>query len=352
MNLKFIYVVGMALTALTLGPLYNTDALAANGDAASGKPSLSNVPIFARVGNRVITMREYDAAIGDAKRTKFYHGKPPEAEEQALKREIGQKLIDKTLLLIEAKRLKLKPNAKIVNQQIEAYENANAMNKTWKKIRKNGLPILKMTYEDNDMRRQLEEKIRKVKAPNSKQLRAFYTANMDKFTEPEQVRVSVILIRVDPSSPDFDASRKKAEEIIGLLKEGADFAELAAQHSGDIESASQGGDMGYLHGGMLGGLASEVVSKLKPGEISAPTGMMEGFAIFKLTERKQAAPKSFEQVMDRAKTLYLEEKSDSEWESLIVRLRKNIPVKVDESVYAVSSSGSEAAGDISSVTAK
>jgi len=349
-NLKFVYVTGMAIIALFMGAFH--DALAANDGATSGKPSLSNVPIFARVGNRVVTVREFDAAIGDAQRTKFYHGKPPEAEEEALRREVGQKLIDRAMLLIEAKRLKLKPDAKLINQQIEAYESANATNKTWKIIRKNGLPILKMTFEDDDMRRQLEERARKVKAPNSKQLRAYYDANLDKFTEPERVRVSVILIRVDPSSPDFDASRKKSEELIKQLKEGADFAELAALHSGDIESADQGGDMGYLHGGMLGGLASEVVSKLKPGELSEPTGMMEGFAIFKLTDRQQGTTKSFEEVKERTRDLYLKDDSDRAWELLIARLRKNTPVKVDESVYAVSENAAGAMGADTSVTAK
>lgn len=354
MNLKVIRnTTALAFAILFIGVLYRSETLATEVGGASGKVSQSETPIFARVGDRVVTVREFDLAYGEAKRKKFYHGKPPEGEEEALKREIAQMLIDRALLLIEAKRLNLKPNAERVNQKIAQFDQINSDKEDWKVVRtRGGLQNLKMTYEHSDISMQLEERVRNVRPPNNKQLRAYYNANLDKFTEPEQVRVSVILIKVDPSEPDFDKARKKAEEIIVKLREGGDFAELAALHSGDIETVNQGGDMGYLHGGMLGGLASEVVSKLKPGEISEPTGMMEGFAIFKLTERNNPKLKSFDQVKERAKELYLVDEGTRAWDGLIARLRKKIPAKVDESRYAASENPSISEGVTPSVNVK
>ncbi|MFZ2541187.1 MAG: peptidylprolyl isomerase, partial [Gallionella sp.] len=184
-----------------------------------------------------------------------------------------------------------------------------------------------------DLRGQLEQRVRNVPAPSKKKLRAYYTANPSKFTEPEQLRVSIIQLRVDPSAPDFDAARLKAEELIKQLHAGADFAELATLYSGDAESAEQGGDMGYLHSGMLNGLAQEVVNKLKPGEISDPVGMMEGITIFKLVDRIEAKLNSFEEVEQRARELYLTDEGERAWNSLIAKLKKKTPAKVDESRY-------------------
>lgn len=338
MNQKVIRnTIALAFAILSIGGFYRSEVLAAEVVEAGEKRGQANVPIFARVGKRVVTMREFDLAYREAERKKFYHGKPPEGAEEALKREIGQMVIDRALLVIEAKRLKLKPNAEWVNQQIAQFDQVNSESEDWKAIRsKGGLQNLKMTYENSNITLQLKERVQKVKPPTDKQLRAYYNAHLEKFTEPEQVRVSVILIRVDPSEPDFDKARKKAEGLIEKLKEGADFAELAALHSGDLETVNQGGDMGYLHGGMLGGLATEVVSKLKPGELSEPIGMMEGIAIFKLTERSAPKIKSYAQAKQRAKELYMVDEGERAWEELIVKLRKKIPAKVDESAYSTS----------------
>jgi len=147
------------------------------------------------------------------------------------------------------------------------------------------------------------------------------------------LRVSIILLRVDPSAPDFDAARMKGEDLVKQLREGADFAELAKLHSGDAETVQQGGDMGYLHGGMLSPLAQESVSKLKPGEISDPVGMMEGMAIFKLADRKDAKLNSFDAVKPRARELYLIDEGERAWKLLIAKLKKSTPIEVDESRF-------------------
>jgi len=323
----------LVLTVLSICMLFSNEALAAEDAAAVISADSSTAPVFARVGKVIITQRQYDGEYAAASRNRFYHGKPPEAEVAALQREIGEKLINDALLLSEAKRLKLKPDDAEVKQKLEKYEQRNAGNPQWQKIRDRALPVLTKQYQEENLRSQLEQRTRKVPAPNEKQLRAYYNAHPDKFTEPKQLRVSVILLSVDPGIGDFDTKRKKAEELVKQLRAGADFAEMAKLHSGDEETANQGGDMGYQHAGMMSEMSEQVVDKLKPGEISDPVGLMEGIAIFKLTERKEPQLKSFDEVKQRARELYLTDEGERAWKSLIAQLRKNTSVTVDESRF-------------------
>jgi parvulin-like peptidyl-prolyl isomerase len=324
----------LVLTVLSIFVLFGNNAMAAaDAGADTISPDSSTPPVFAHVGKDTITQRQYDAAYAAASRNRFYHGKPPVAEVAALQREIAEKLINDVLLLSEAKRLKLKPDDEEVKQKVEKYEQHNSGNAQWQKIRDRALPVLTKQYQEESMRNQLENRARKVPPPNEKQLRAYYNAHPEKFTEPKQLRVSVILLSVDPGLPVWDATRKTAEDLVKQLREGADFAEMARLHSGDAESASQGGDMGYQHAGMMSEMSEQVVDKLKPGEISDPVNLMEGIAIFKLTDRKDPVLKSFDEVKQRARELYLTDEGERAWKSLIVQLRKKTSVTVDESRF-------------------
>ena len=323
----------LALVVLSIATIMGGKALAAEAGATVDSAAGNTQPVFAQVGETVITMNEFNSAYASTARGRFYHGKPPEADVAKLQREIGDKLITEALLVIEAKRLKLKPNSKIIEQKVEQYDQRNSSDERWQKVRDRALPILTKRYEDEDLRNQLEQQVRKVPAPNINQLKTYYNNNPGKFTEPEQIRVSVNLLKVDPAVPTWDAAREKAKELVKQLRDGADFAELVKLYSGDTETINQGGDMGYLHGGMLSPMSQQYIDKLKPGEISDPVGLMEGIAIFKLTDRKEAKLNSFETVKERASELYITEKSENAWKTLIAQLKKNTPITVDESHY-------------------
>src|SRR5690242_20413806 len=86
---------------------------------------------FAKVGDVLITQQDYDGAFARASRSKFYHGKPPEAEVAALQREVGQSLVDEVLLVKEAKRRKITPDAKSVQQTIAGYDKQYAGSAQW-----------------------------------------------------------------------------------------------------------------------------------------------------------------------------------------------------------------------------
>ncbi|MEO8342620.1 MAG: peptidylprolyl isomerase [Gallionella sp.] len=300
------------------------------GQPGAKKPTSA----FATVGNTVITWQDYKNAYVTQSSNKFYHAKPTEDALAAFQREVGNKLIDDTLIVQEAKRRKVKPDNEAVKQEIQKYEQRFANDPKWPTARPRVLPIITRKLQNENIRNKLEKLVRDVPPPTGKQLREYYDAHPAKFTSPPQPRISVILLKVDPSSTG-EEWQKATEEATGLVKRiraGEDFATLARDYSGD-PTAEEGGDMGYLHTGMLPGLPEETVSKLQPGETSDPVKLLEGVAIFRLVDRIQPPASSFEASKDRVKELWLSEQSDAAWSSLIAKLKKKTPIHMDESRF-------------------
>ena len=104
-----------------------------------------------------------------------------------------------------------------------------------------------MTPETVDLRYveiSLAQLASKVSVDDS-QLKTYYdeqkTKTPERFTQPEQRRVSHILLTV--ANPKDDAAVKaKAEGILKRAQTGEDFSKLAKEFSQDPGSASQGGD--------------------------------------------------------------------------------------------------------------
>jgi parvulin-like peptidyl-prolyl isomerase len=306
--------------------LFVAEARAADGKLADGA--------FARVADVTISQADYDRAFAVASRSKFYHGKPPEAEVARLQREVGQKLIDDILLAREAKRRKIQPDADAIQRTLDGYDAQYKASAQWQKNRERMLPELRRKMEADSLVAQLEKQVRGTPKPTDKQVEAYYAQNKDKFTEPEQVRLSMILLKVDPSSPQakWDGARDEGQAVVKRLRAGADFAELAKVHSGDV-SADKGGDLGYVHQGMLPEPAQVAIDKMKPGDISEAVFLLEGVAVFRLEERKEARLNPLAKVRDRAEGLWARDRGDETWKALIERLRRGTPAVVDESRY-------------------
>ena len=321
----------LSLTLLLGGMLLCAEASAnpvAQGNTAKAAAA------FATVGNTVITWQDYRNAYASEASNKFYHAKPTDAALAAFQREVGENLVANALLVQEAKRRKLKPDNTAVDQELQKYEQHFANDPKWPDARHRVLPIITKRLQNDNIRGELKKLVRNVPTPSTKQLRQYYDAHPEKFTAPPQNRVSVILIRVDPSSTEeeWNKATEEAEGLVKRLRAGEDFAALARDYSGDA-TAEEGGDMGYLHSGMLPGLPEATVGKLQPGETSNPVKLLEGMAIFRLADRIQPELSSFETSQQRIRELWLSEQSDIAWNTLIAKLRKNTPIHVDESRF-------------------
>ena len=109
--------------------------------------------------------------------------------------------------------------------------------------------------------------------------------------------VAHILVRVpEQATPaQVDARRARAEEVVKRLKDGADFAQVAATYS-DAPDALQGGGIGWRSQERLPELFVQHLATLQPGGVSGVFRSPAGFHVIKLLDvRGAGAPLMVEQ---------------------------------------------------------
>lgn len=322
----------MLLPCIVVAALWLQSGWAAE-DGAVVPDSTQTTDFFAMVGGQPISIQEYEMALRAGLRKRFYHGKVPEEKLEEFRREVADTLINRVLLLNEAQRRGLRPNDDEVQGQLAQYQARYRQKPMWQEHKDEVLTSLRVALERESLLRLLEARVRDVPAPSNEEVKAFYARQPELFTTPEAFRVSLILLKVDPASPPavWEAAFEEARSLVERLDNGADFSQLARIHSGD-ESAVNGGDMGYLHKGMLAEPAQQIVEQLAPGEVSQPVMLLQGIAVLRLEERRLPALNAFEQVASRARQLLLRQRSDDAWQALIARLREQTEIVVNTAV--------------------
>jgi parvulin-like peptidyl-prolyl isomerase len=296
-----------------------------------------NEDYYAVVNQQTIGAAEYVYRFRKSLREKFFHGKVSEEELDAFKKQVSDKLILEVLLEQEAHKRGLKSDESKTAQELEKLENKLSKAKSaedqeaWEENRSEILPILKVGIEREALKDQLEARIKDIPQPSRQAVKKYYEENKDKFTEPQQWDVSMILLSVDPSSSSevWEETVEKAEKLLKKIHDGESFEELARIHSGD-ESAENGGHMGYMHIGMFGEPAQKVLNVMEPEEISEPVVLLEGVALFRLNGVQEASLNSFEDVEERATTLLMRELSEKAWQDFKKQLRQSADIKYND----------------------
>ncbi len=129
--------------------------------------------------------------------------------------------------------------------------------------------------------------------------RAYYQSHQGDYGLPEQRQASHILITVDSAAPDAEQqqAKEKAEKVLALVKANPEqFAELAKEHSEDIGSAVNGGDLGLFGPKMMVKPFEEAAFALEKDQISDLVKSEFGYHIIKVTDIQAATISAFEEV--------------------------------------------------------
>lgn len=300
-------------------------------EKAPSPAAVPALPLYATVNGKPVTQAEFHSAYATFLRQKFYHGQVPQEQLVQARKEVSDKLIERMLLVEETERRGIQGDNADVEKQIQVYDQRYAANPNWQKSRETMLPGLRQQLTQQSRLSRLEQVVREVPTPTQEEAKAFYLAKPELFTEPEKVRLHTILLAVDPSSaqPVWDAAIREAEAIVRRIRGGADFGEQARLASKDA-SAEQGGDMGYLHRGMLPESLQEKVDKFKAGEVSEPIQMLQGVGVFRLDDRIPAKLQDFGRVAERATDLLHRERKEKAWQDLLAKLRASATIVIHE----------------------
>ncbi|MCG6873211.1 MAG: SurA N-terminal domain-containing protein [Gammaproteobacteria bacterium] len=121
--------------------------------------------------------------------------------------------------------------------------------------------------------------------PSEEELKAAYEASKDRFVI-EQRRARHILLAVPPGASEErrTAALDQARDLVRQLREGADFAKLAAEYSADPGSKRQGGDLGFLRRGASEPEFDAALFALDKDAISDPVATRFGIHIIRLDD--------------------------------------------------------------------
>lgn len=291
--------------------------------AAADAPAMPPEPIFATVNGQTISQKDFHNAFANHLRQKYYHGQVPEGQLAVARQEVIDQLVNRILLLDEAKRQGLAADEKRIAESIAEYDARYATSQAWKERRDDLLPGLKLQLAEQDLLTRVETAARSLPEPTDGAVRDYYKAHPELFTEPDKLRLHTILLKVAPSAPEqqWEAAREEGKKIVARLRAGAaKFEDMAQLHSQD-RSADLGGDMGYVHRGMIPAQAQALIDAQELGVVGDPIDVLEGVAIFRLDERLPAKQMPFDAVAARARDLLKREQSKQAWDAFIARLR-------------------------------
>ena len=95
----------------------------------------------------------------------------------------------------------------------------------------------------------------------------------------------LVMVPEQASADQIDARKRRAEDALRALKNGVDFAQVAAGFS-DASDALGGGNLGWRSGARLPTVFADEVRAMQVGQISAITRSAAGFHIVKLLEKR------------------------------------------------------------------
>ena len=160
-------------------------------------------------------------------------------------------------------------------------------------------------------------------SPTNDELKSLYDDNAELFTNPERRRAQHILVE----------SEELANDLLGQIREGADFAELAKANSEDTSSNEEGGDLGFFERELMGAEFDEAAFAMNIGDVSEVVPTDYGyFHIIKLTGIESETMQSFDEVEDQLVSLYIKQAKEK---SLFGSLEEFMNLSYEESLDMV-----------------
>ena len=251
----------------------------------------------------------------------------PDVQMAQMKSEVLESLIDRELLFQESKKKGIQVKSDAVSDQLQKIQQRYPNKEEFQKLLSN------MGLTESDVQAQIErgmaiqklidkEVTEKIKV-SDEETKAFYDKNPQLFQQPEQIKASHILIKVQADAPaDQKAeARKKIEDVQQKVKKGEDFATLAKTYS-EGPSGPKGGDLGYFRRGQMVKPFEEAAFSLKPDETSEIVETQFGYHLIKVNDKKPAKKMTYAEVKDRLNEHLKKQKTDSEANADMEKLRK------------------------------
>ncbi len=295
--------------------------------------------IIARVNNQIITRAEY-LRSKDQLKQEAQQQDPANADKIVAEKDkdVLRDLIDQQLLLEKGKDLGITADTEVIKRLDEMRKEMKleSMEDLEKAAQSQGISFedFKQNLKNQIITQQvISKEVGSRMSISKEELQAFYDAHKSQMEQPEQVRLSELLVsteKKDPATPEAQqvaAAQAKADDLLAQIRKGAAFDEIAKKNS-DGPTAAQGGDLGYFKRATLAKELEDKTFAMKPGEVSDVIRTKQGFVILKVTEHQQAGVPPLGQIEGRVQDAIYMQKLQPALRAYLQKLREDAYIKI------------------------
>jgi peptidyl-prolyl cis-trans isomerase SurA len=282
--------------------------------------------IAAQVGTEIVLISEVMRMVAPNER-KLRELGAPEQEIAKLRAEGLEAMIEQRLSEKVVRDLELYATDAEVDETIESIARENGI--TLEHL-KQSVARQEMSYEE--YRRQIKSELERRKVMGAmvssqihveeKEVEALYKERFE--SQPEggnQVHVRQILV---PAGEQYGGTLAESCQLVRQIRaridKGEAFEELARQYS--AAAPAQGGDIGWLHEGMVADWMTELIGPLEDGQVSQVMELSFGCTIVKLVERKEFTPISYEEARTALYNELFDQRASDAYRNWMEQLRE------------------------------
>ncbi|HKK47600.1 MAG TPA: peptidylprolyl isomerase [Alkalispirochaeta sp.] len=308
------------------------DQSAGSQQESSGEPIQVSEAV-ARVNGELVSREEFDSVVeSNIARYEAQRGEAfDEQQLPQLERQVLDGLITRTVLEQESDRLDITVSDERFAETLDQFKQQFPDEQGYQTaLEQQGFTEAEF---ETELRRQMviEELIRSQVydqvTVSEEDMQEFYDNNPQYFQQQDQVAARHIIFTTDGVEEGERAALQ--EELAGIreeIVEGADFAEMAREHS-QGPTAANGGDLGTFGRGQMVPEFENAAFELEVGEISPVIETQFGYHILQVTERVPAQTQSYDEAQERIRQFLTEDARNSGAQSYVEELRADADVE-------------------------
>jgi parvulin-like peptidyl-prolyl isomerase len=167
--------------------------------------------------------------------------------------------------------------------------------------------------------------------PSEEEIKTVYEARKDDLKVPKQLRLAQIYVAVpkEADKASQDKAKARIDEIAKAVKSG-DFAAVARDKSDERETATRGGEVGWLAEAQIQPEIRSKVSALAKGAVTEPIRLTDGWYVVKVLDVKDPHTATLDEVKDQLARALRADRARATREAYLSKLQQQTPIALDE----------------------
>ena len=263
----------------------------------------------------------------------------PESMQQQMRNRVVDMKVEQVLL---SQELEENDIAAVTDEQVTeeikkiASQKGQTMEEVEAEIAKMG-----MTLEDikGQVRMQMQmtalmESVNPESVVTEADAKKFYDENPQHFAQKEQVQASHILCgKRGIKEDEYPAELEKIEAAQARLDAGETFEDVAKDVS-TCPSSAKGGDLGFFGKGQMDPAFEKAAFELEVGQTTGVVKTSFGYHLIKVTDKKDAETKSFEEAQEQITQFLTRQKQQGFWAEYSKTMREDAAIEYSEKEQA------------------